>query len=62
LVTVANEMERDTVSFDHVHAKDRIASLPADGPDLIVASTRDASNFSSSGRGLAPNKWTRLSR
>jgi hypothetical protein len=42
LVTVANEMERDTVSFDHVHAKDRIASLPADGPDLIVASTRDA--------------------
>jgi hypothetical protein len=42
LVTVANEMERDTLGFDHAHAKDRIASLPSDGPDLIVASTRYA--------------------
>jgi hypothetical protein len=42
LVTVANEMERDATGFDHAHATDRIASLPPDGPDLIVASTRYA--------------------
>ena len=42
LVTVANEMERDAVGFDHAHATDRITSLPPNGPDLIVASTRYA--------------------
>ena len=42
LVTVANEMERDAVGFDHAHATDRIESLASDGPDLIVANMRYA--------------------